>query len=130
MHIEIILDLFWVSLLIKREIYTTLFANLIYRLLIKVVYFIEQGLKIIGRPCMTAFAVMSSDPNLNIMAVADVMETKGFKMERQQLPNSIHFSMIPSHATIVEKLSEGFRDAVKQVKVGLSCIIYSKQLKT
>lgn len=66
---------------------------------------------------MTSFAVMSSEPGVNIMAVADVMETKGFKMERQQLPDSIHFSIIPSHAGCEDKLGDAFREAVQQVRV-------------
>ena len=36
-----------------------------------------QGLCLMGEPCMTAFAIGSSDPSLNIQAVADAMETRG-----------------------------------------------------
>ncbi|XP_052249440.1 uncharacterized protein LOC127857120 [Dreissena polymorpha] len=35
-----------------------------------------RGLCLMGEPCMSAFAIGSSDSNLNIQAVADVMETK------------------------------------------------------
>ena len=51
------------------------------------------GLVVMGVPCMTAFAIQSSDPTVDILAVADAMEAMGWKMERQQLPSSIHFSV-------------------------------------
>lgn len=38
-----------------------------------------------GDPQFTAFAFASSDPAIDILAVADVIETKGWKMERQQV---------------------------------------------
>ena len=40
-----------------------------------------QGLRIMGNPSMTAFAIGSSDPDINIQALADVMETKGKQSE-------------------------------------------------
>ena len=36
-----------------------------------------DGLAIVGNPVMTGFAIQSTDPAVNIFAVADVMETKG-----------------------------------------------------
>ena len=36
-----------------------------------------EGLKVLGNPHMTCFAFAASDPNIDIQAVADVMETKG-----------------------------------------------------
>ncbi|KAL8584204.1 hypothetical protein ACOMHN_034890 [Nucella lapillus] len=40
-----------------------------------------DGLTIIGEPHMTAFAVGSNDPDVNILAVADVIESRGWKRE-------------------------------------------------
>ena len=36
-----------------------------------------QGLTIIGEPEITCFAIGSSDPDVHILAVGDVMESKG-----------------------------------------------------
>ena len=41
---------------------------------------------------MTSLAIVSDDPSVNVLAVAAVMEQKGWIMERQQLPPSIHVS--------------------------------------
>lgn len=72
-----------------------------------------KGLCILGNPCMTAFAIGSNDPNINIQAVADVMETKGWKMERNQLPDSIHCSILPHHVGIADKFVDDMEDATK-----------------
>lgn len=36
-----------------------------------------DGLDVVGEPVMSGFAFQSTDPSLNILAVADAMETKG-----------------------------------------------------
>ena len=51
-----------------------------------------QGIRLVTQPDMTALAIMSDDPRVNILALADVMEAKGWQMERQQCPDSLHVS--------------------------------------
>jgi sphinganine-1-phosphate aldolase len=61
-----------------------------------------DGIELITNPDMTSLAFISSRDkhSVNILAVADVMEDKigGWKMERQQLPDSIHLSVLPQHS--------------------------------
>ncbi|XP_006825455.1 sphingosine-1-phosphate lyase-like [Saccoglossus kowalevskii] len=76
------------------------------------------GLKILGDPSMTCFAIAASDPSLDLLAVADVMETKGWKMERQQFPTSIHCTILPQHLSIADQLLADFADATKKVLNG------------
>lgn len=66
---------------------------------------------------MTAFAIGSSTPEVNIMALADAMETKGYKIERNQYPDSIHCTIMPHHIPIVEDLLKALADSVEEVKV-------------
>ena len=70
-----------------------------------------------GDPCMTAFAIASSNPNINIQAVADAMETKGWKMERNQLPDSLHCSILPHHINVVDKFLDDLEDATDYCRV-------------
>lgn len=51
-----------------------------------------KGIRLVTRPDMTSLAIMSDDPKVNILALADVMEEKGWQMERQQNPDSLHVS--------------------------------------
>lgn len=77
-----------------------------------------QGLCVIGSPHMTAFAIKANDPEVDLYAVADVMESKGWTLERQQCPPSLHFSIMPHHnETVAKKLLEDFKDSVQTVKV-------------
>ncbi|XP_062520292.1 uncharacterized protein LOC134195300 isoform X2 [Corticium candelabrum] len=62
-----------------------------------------KGLCIIGQPHMTSFAIRSNDPDVDILAVAEVMESQGWKMERQQLPNCLHCSVLPHHIPHTDK---------------------------
>lgn len=91
---------------------------------------------------MTAFAVTSTDPRVNVFALAAVMETKGgcgdcitlnsgwcalnpsphfllqgWHMERQT--NSLHFSVLPSHT--VERAKEMVRDLKECVEIVKVC---------
>ena len=71
----------------------------------------------IGKPHMTAFAVTSSDSDLDILALADVMEEKGWTTERQQKPHSLHFTIMPHHVNSVEQFLRDFRLSADLVKV-------------
>ena len=56
-----------------------------------------NGIKCIAQSDMTAFAIVSTEKDINILVVADKIENRGWKMERQQLPDSLHFSIMPQH---------------------------------
>ena len=69
-------------------------------------------LKLVAPSDMTCLSVASNNANINILAIADVMDSLGWKMERQQLPNSLHMSVMPHHEHVVEKLIQDLKDAV------------------
>lgn len=54
-----------------------------------------SGLKIIGTPHACIFAVGSDD--FDILAVGDGLSKKGWHIERQQHPNSLHFTVTARH---------------------------------
>ncbi|XP_066264049.1 sphingosine-1-phosphate lyase-like [Branchiostoma lanceolatum] len=73
------------------------------------------GLCILGEPHMTAFAIGSR--GINILALADEMESKGWRMERIQDPNGLHCSVMPSHTKVRQKFVEDLRTAAEYVKI-------------
>lgn len=75
-----------------------------------------EGLKILGTPHMTCFAIGAADSEVDIQAVADVMDGKGWKMERNQTPNSLHLSILPSHIPVVDDLLTDLKAATERVK--------------
>ena len=58
-------------------------------------------LVVIGQPCMTIVSFKVRDGlKLNIFSVSDVMESKGWKMERNAVPQSIHCTLMPQHSAV------------------------------
>jgi hypothetical protein len=53
---------------------------------------------------------LKSDSGCDTLVVADLMEEKGWKMERQQNPSCIHFSIMPTHEQIVDTLIEDLKE--------------------
>ena len=76
-----------------------------------------QGLAIVGKPAMTSFAVRVMDPTLDALALADVMERHGWTLERQQRPNTLHFSIMPHHVTCADQLIADFDNCLQVLKV-------------
>ena len=51
--------------------------GLLYSVLYRYQTYLLQGLCTVAKPVMTAFAIGSNDKDVNIQALADVLETKG-----------------------------------------------------
>ena len=66
---------------------------------------------ILGEPQASIFSLASED--VNILIVADQMEGKGWYMDRQQFPTSLHFMITPAHESIADQFIEDLRVAVK-----------------
>ncbi|CAD5114128.1 DgyrCDS3273 [Dimorphilus gyrociliatus] len=75
-----------------------------------------EGLTIMSKPHMTAFAFTSTDPSVCIYSLADALEEKGWKTERQQNPPSLHCTIMPNHAQVKEKLVEDIEYCIKTTK--------------
>jgi len=75
---------------------------------------IELGFKIVGRPDMTIFAF--NHDTLDVYAVADQMQAKGWYIDRQQKPTSLHLMVTPAHTTIIPQFLKDMKEAVEYVK--------------
>ncbi len=71
-------------------------------------------LTILGEPQASIFSLISED--VNILVVADQMESKGWHMDRQQLPTSLHFMITPAHENVADQFIEDLRTAVQYAK--------------
>jgi sphinganine-1-phosphate aldolase len=75
-----------------------------------------RQLRVITVPDMTAVSIVSSNHNVSILAVAECMERiGGWKMERQQFPDSLHFSVLPQHARVIDQFLADLSKAVDEV---------------
>lgn len=67
------------------------------------------GFYIIGKPDMSVFTFTAKD--VDIFAVADRMETKGWRLDRQKKPNCLHMIVTPNHAQTVESFLMDLQEA-------------------
>lgn len=73
-----------------------------------------KGLYILGKPDMTVLAFTSDE--VDIFAVGDQMEKRGWNMDRQQKPNSLHLMITPVHTNIVEHFLNDLEESVSYVR--------------
>jgi sphinganine-1-phosphate aldolase len=73
-------------------------------------------LKLVAYPDMSIVAYTTKDPKLSIYAIADVLEEKGWKVDRQQRPECIHLTIAPQHADIMPQYFQDLKAAVETVK--------------
>ncbi|MCO5249646.1 MAG: aspartate aminotransferase family protein [Chitinophagales bacterium] len=71
-----------------------------------------EGLKILGNPNATLFAIASDKYDVHV--IADEMHHKGWYLNRQQLPPSIHIFVTDIHIGKEELFLNDLRDAVKK----------------
>jgi glutamate/tyrosine decarboxylase-like PLP-dependent enzyme len=73
----------------------------------------DAGLVIIGEPVGPVMAFGSPRDDLDVMAVGDVMDDKGWHLDRQHGPDALHMMVSPAHADVVEEFNKDLRFAVE-----------------
>lgn len=75
-----------------------------------------DGLEILGRPTMSVFAYTSRDKNLDIYAVGDQLEKRGWLVDRLQKPAALHCMVMPRHGAQADAYLTDLRQAVETVR--------------
>ncbi|MHA1932451.1 MAG: pyridoxal phosphate-dependent decarboxylase family protein [Promethearchaeota archaeon] len=70
-------------------------------------------LYIIGKPVMSVFSFTSD--TLDVYNLGDLMDKKGWHLDRIQFPNALHMMVNPHHAEILDTFLDDLRDCVKEV---------------
>lgn len=73
-------------------------------------------LYIMGAPSGPLLGFGSRDPAVNIFAVGDQLDTKGWKVNRLQKPDGLHAMVTASHVDVVQDYLRDLKDAVAAVK--------------
>ncbi len=71
----------------------------------------ELGFKIVGNPIGTLFAFESGSTGASIFVIADLLEKKGWYVDRQMNPDSIHLTVTPAHAAAFERYVADLKEA-------------------
>lgn len=73
-------------------------------------------LSIMGNPQGPLFAYQSNDPDVNIFAVGDQMDAKGWQVNRNQKPDGLHAMVTAHHLNVVDQYLADLKDCVAIVK--------------
>lgn len=68
------------------------------------------GVEIVGEPIGPVLALQSS--RVDLYAVADVMDERGWNLNRNVEPRGLHMILSPAHATVADELLADFADAI------------------
>jgi glutamate/tyrosine decarboxylase-like PLP-dependent enzyme len=72
------------------------------------------GLKVMGKPDMCVMAFTSE--KLNVYELGDMMEAKGWQLDRLQMPPALHMIITPNHEKIIEPFLADLRDCAKKLE--------------
>jgi sphinganine-1-phosphate aldolase len=76
-----------------------------------------DGLRVLGRPQMrSVFAFASDDEAVDVFAVGDVLEQRGWHPDKQIRPDALHLMITTPHVDVVEPFLADLRDAVATVR--------------
>jgi sphinganine-1-phosphate aldolase len=73
------------------------------------------GLHIIGEPVSSIIAI-GGDDSLDLYVLAEKMEAKGWRLDKQQAPPSLHLTISPAHDQIVDDLAADLRECTKEAQ--------------
>ena len=83
---------------------------------------IQEGIKEInelqvnGTPVAGIFSFVSTDKSINIYAVADYLEEKGWHTDRQQKPPSLHVMITTAHENVAGSYVADLKEAIAEIK--------------
>lgn len=75
-----------------------------------------KGMEILGTPHMSVFAYRSVDPQVNTFAIGDILEKKGWHVDRLQHPDALHAMITPVHAKVAQQFIADVKYAFETVK--------------
>ncbi|MBW7857977.1 MAG: aspartate aminotransferase family protein [Leptonema sp. (in: Bacteria)] len=76
----------------------------------------DLGMSIIGNPIATLFAYRSTDPKIDIFVVADLMQEKGWYIDRIQKPDALHAMVTPNHLQVVDQYLKDLKESIEKAK--------------
>ncbi|MEO6953371.1 MAG: aspartate aminotransferase family protein [Polyangia bacterium] len=72
------------------------------------------GLRVVGEPEMTVFAIGSDE--LDLYALADRMQERGWMLDRQHKPATLHLTVTPAHAAHVDAIVAALRESADEIR--------------
>jgi glutamate/tyrosine decarboxylase-like PLP-dependent enzyme len=76
------------------------------------------GLHVLGKPDMSVFGFTSEE--VNMFAVGDAMEERGWHLDRQPAPDSLHVMITLTHDRVVDQFLSDLKESVEYVRANPS----------
>lgn len=73
-------------------------------------------LEVVGKPHTGVFAYRSISKDINIYALGDQLEEKGWQVDRLQSPKGLHAMVTPKHAGIVDQFIADLKQSIQYVR--------------
>ncbi|HET6767770.1 MAG TPA: aminotransferase class V-fold PLP-dependent enzyme [Chitinophagaceae bacterium] len=70
------------------------------------------AISIVGDPCMNIISYTTKNNKPDIFVIADQMEEKGWMMDRQQFPDCIHLTILPTNVNVIDQYLIDLKEAV------------------
>ena len=71
-------------------------------------------LYVLGNPIMSVLSFTSD--GFNVFQLGDLLDEKGWHLDRIQFPTALHIMVNPHHADIVDTFLQDLRDAVVEIR--------------
>lgn len=71
------------------------------------------GLRILGNPQMSIYAFTSD--TLDVYGLGELLETNGWRLDRQQLPPSLHMMVSPAHEQVADRFLADLAAGAKEI---------------
>lgn len=72
-------------------------------------------LYVVGKPCMSIVAI-GAHPPIDIYVVADELAQRGWYLDRQQYPPSLHMTITYAHTAVIEDFIASLKEVVDKLK--------------
>ncbi|MBZ5856815.1 pyridoxal phosphate-dependent decarboxylase family protein [Flavihumibacter profundi] len=70
------------------------------------------GINIVGNPCMNIISYTTRNNDPDIFVIADQLEAKGWMIDRQQFPNCIHLTVLPTNVDVIDQYLSDLKAAL------------------
>ena len=74
-----------------------------------------EGLTVVGQPEAHLLAITASDERLDVFALGDALQSRGWFHDRQKPPDSLHATVSAGNAPVVEQYLSDVRECVAEV---------------
>lgn len=73
-------------------------------------------LHVVGEPCMNIISYSSHHNQPDIFVVGDYLKKEGWLVDRQQDPDCIHLTILPTNVPVIPKYIDDLKEAVEYAK--------------